>query len=567
MEGYRKPFVSWSIILILFSFYQLVPPLLIGYIIDFFTAYKPGESLNFFYTLVAFLGISYAVVTFGRLTARNKIGNIQAEIIYNVKVLGFEKLLDYSLAWHDRENTGNKIQRIQQGSQAVNRLTRLMGQTGIKTATAICGILIIFLFMSPVFVVFAIVYLVVFLRIHFHFYHRSIQLTEAYNKAQENASGTYYEGLANVLTIKTLGAKDSFKKTIHVTEEATKDYSYSMRNLGIRKWKAFQIWNAIAMTVFLLLVGQGVVTGAITIGAIFVFYTYLMRLIEAASDSTDVIEEYIEYKSSIGRMMPIYWNEEKPIADGNKLFPKDWQEITIQDGHLRYEESNETYALESIEFSVKKHEKVGIVGHSGGGKSTLAKVLLGLYPLEKGTFTIGGINYYDIKHTELTKHIAIVLQESEMFNLSLEENITLMRNVSPDLLKKAIEIAQLTELIAKLPDGLATLIGEKGYRVSGGERQRIGIARAICRDPEILVLDEATSSLDSRTELHIQVALEKQLKQKTIISIAHRISTLKNVDRIIVFQRGKIVEEGTYTALLNDPDSVFAKVYKSQEKA
>lgn len=566
LEGYRKSFVFWSLLVVLLSFYQLVPPLIVGIIVDFFTKYIPGESLHFFYFWVGVLGISFAVVSLLRLTARNKVGNIQAEITYNVKVMGFERLLDYSLTWHDKENTGNKIQRILNGSQALNRLTRLMGQTGIKTFTAIIGIIIVFLFLSPMFVLFAVIYLTAFLSIHSYFYSKAREVTDAYNKAQEQASGSYYEGLTNVLTIKTLGAKDSFKHSIHKTEEATKQYNYALRRIGITKWKAFQLCNASAMTIFLLMVGSGIVGGTITIGEIFVFYSYLMRLVEAASDSTDVIDEYIEYQSAIARMMPIYWNSETAASEGHKQFPSDWKTLAIRDGYLRYGKSDTTYALEGITLVIKKNEKIGIVGHSGSGKSTLAKVLLGLYPLDKGTFAIGETNYYDIRHVEVTRHIATVLQESEMFNMSLRDNITLMRNVPDALLEKAVEIAQLNDLINKLPDGLDTLIGEKGYKVSGGERQRIGIARAICKDPEILVLDEATSSLDSRTEMHIQEALEKELQQKTMIIIAHRVSTLKNADRIIVFEKGKIVEEGTYDSLMHDKTSQFYRVYSSQQK-
>jgi ABC-type multidrug transport system fused ATPase/permease subunit len=225
----------------------------------------------------------------------------------------------------------------------------------------------------------------------------------------------------------------------------------------------------------------------------------------------------------------------------------------------------EFLVLRTSNFTINKFEKIGIVGHSGSGKSTLAKILLGLYELEDGKFKIDDVNFYDIKHSEITHNIAIVLQDSEMFNLSLKENITLLKE-NDELLRLAIKVAQLEELITKLPEGMHTLIGEKGYRLSGGERQRIGIARAIFKNPQLLVLDEATSSLDSKTEELIQEGLEKELQKKTMIIIAHRLSTLKHVDRIYVFDNGRIAEEGKYDELITDPSSKFYQLHHFQSK-
>lgn len=568
LEGYRRPFLFWTFILFIGFFYPLIPPLLIAKIIDFFTSYQPGESLHYFYLLVIILGSSHGLVSLVRLTSKNKIGDLQAEIQYNARTKGFERLLDFSLTWHEKENSGNKVQRIHNGTTALTGLIRFMGQTGYKTLAIIVGIFIIFIFLNFLFVLFLIVYLFVFICIHFLFYKKMQEAINEYNKAQEKASGSYYEGLNNVVTIKTLGAKETFKKNIYASEERTKKFNHASRNIGITKWKAFQLWNALSITVYLLLLGSGVINGSISIGSIFIFYTYLMRLTEGASDITDIIDELIESKSTIARMMPIYW-EKLPFQEGNSLFPINWKSISISQGYFSYgkntvKKTSNHFALKNINVTIQRNDKLGVVGRSGGGKSTFAKLLLGLYNLEHGLFLIDQVNFYDIKHSEVTKKISTVLQESEMFNLSLRENISLLRYVPPELFQKAIKIAQLEELIKKLPEGLETFIGEKGYKVSGGERQRIGIARAICKDPDILILDEATSALDSSTESKIQKALEQELKKKTLIIIAHRISTLRNVDKIIVFDKGRIVESGSYLSLVKNPQSKFYQVYKMQ---
>jgi ABC-type multidrug transport system fused ATPase/permease subunit len=557
-----------TITLFIVFFYQLFPPFILGKIIDFFTQYTPGDSLTSFYIYVGILGIAHFMVAMFRLTAKNRLANLEAEARYHAKVWGFERLLDFSLGWHDSENTGNKVQRILSGTAAIRSLQSIMSQTGFSVIAAISGIFTVFLFLNPIFAVFAIGYMGIFFIIHFAFYHKQLTLQDELNKAQEQASGVYYEGVNNVLTLKTLGAKDTFKENIFSNEKQAKDFMFQTRQLAFKKWKSFQTLNAISIAIYLFLVGQGVVQGTLTVGSILMFANYLYKLIESVADSTDVIEQFIESKSAIGRMMPIYWTEMK-IKEGSLPFPIAWKELKIVDGSFQYQPDDtgeKEYALKDINITIQKHEKIGVVGHSGSGKSTLSKVLLGLYELEKGIFTIDHTNFYDLKHSEITHNIAIVLQDSEMFNLSLRDNITLMREVDTVLLEKAIRIAQLEDLIGKLPEGMDTLIGEKGYRLSGGERQRLGIARAICKDPQILVLDEATSSLDSKTESLIQEAIENELQKKTLIIIAHRISTLKNVDRIYVFDHGKIVEDGRFHILMNDPKSKFYEVYQSQSK-
>jgi ABC-type multidrug transport system fused ATPase/permease subunit len=266
-------------------------------------------------------------------------------------------------------------------------------------------------------------------------------------------------------------------------------------------------------------------------------------------------------------MMPIF-RDELSSHQGTQNFPEGWQNFFIRNGFFRYQidgkEARDS-GLTDLTIEIKRHEKIGVVGKSGSGKSTFAKMLLGLYDLEKGEYKFGDKNFHSIRHSEVTNKMALVLQDSEMFNLSLKDNITLMRKFDQKLFDQALEISALNDLVEKLPEGVDALIGEKGYRLSGGERQRIGIARAIYKDPEILILDEATSSLDSRTESSILKAFEDKLAKKTIVSIAHRVSTLKNSDRIVVFDQGSIVEEGKFKDLSKNENSKFFEIYHSQQ--
>jgi ABC-type multidrug transport system fused ATPase/permease subunit len=272
--------------------------------------------------------------------------------------------------------------------------------------------------------------------------------------------------------------------------------------------------------------------------------------------------DLVDLKSDIARMMPIFWHGHT-LKTGNKQFPVRWNKIELKNVSFSYKK--DAVALANINLTINRSEKIGIAGHSGSGKSTLAKLFLGLYQIDSGSFSVGSQNYYDIKHEEVINNLTVVLQESELFNVSLKENITMMREVSDKVFVQAIKIAQLEEIIARLPLGVETLIGEKGYALSGGERQRVGIARAVCKNAPIMILDEATSALDSNTEKKVMDALLGPYgEKKTIIIIAHRISTLQNTDKVLVFEKGNIAEEGTFSSLTQQKHSLFKKMHQIQ---
>jgi len=574
LDSKRKPYLFYTIILILVLFYDFVPTIVIAKIVDFFTTYTQGQSLTPFYNLILFLAISSAIVSFIRLSVKKRLANIAIDAGYFARVKGFEKLLDFSIRWHDNENTGNKVQRIQAGSDALKVTMRMLSQEVFLHITSFVGVLAAFLFFEPVFFIISVIYIIIFWSIQMAFYKKIEEMNYENNILLEKAGGTYFEGLNNILTIKTLGVKDDFKKNINSQEERSRDYSIKKVELMNNKWKFFQIINAVALGTILFYAGHNYVSGVITLGTIFIIYNYFWKLNRTISDSTDTLDKLITSKTTFARMMPIFW--EKPTVTGGDLpFPSQWNSLELKNVLFNYplKENNKEEVtvgengLNDVSLRVMRNEKVGIVGRSGSGKSTLAKILLGLYEVQGGNYAIGNVDFYKIKHEGVTQTMALVLQDSEMFNLSLKENITLMRSWNQELFDKAASICQLEELIAKLPNGVNTLIGEKGYRLSGGERQRIGIARAIYKDPEILVLDEATSSLDNKTEWAIQRAIETKLAEKTIITIAHRTSTLKNMDRIIVFENGNIVEEGTFAGLSGDSSSKFSIVNAQEGKS
>ena len=224
--------------------------------------------------------------------------------------------------------------------------------------------------------------------------------------------------------------------------------------------------------------------------------------------------------------------------------------------------------LKGINLKVKEGEVLGIVGRSGAGKSTLVNLISRLYDVKEGSIKIDGVDVKDLSLSDLRKNVAMVSQDTYIFMGSVAKNIAYgNENATGDEIIRAAKLAGAHDFISKMPDGYDTIIGASGKDLSGGERQRISIARAILANPKILILDEATASVDTETEKAIQNSLKLLVKGRTTLSIAHRLSTLRDTDRIIVIDNGRIVEEGTIDELDKIEDGIFHKLNELQNKS
>ncbi len=239
-------------------------------------------------------------------------------------------------------------------------------------------------------------------------------------------------------------------------------------------------------------------------------------------------------------------------------------EIDIKNITFGYQSYNPV--LENVTVDIKPGEMIGIVGHSGSGKTTLINLVMRLYDVDEGSIVIDGVNIRDISQTALRSQIGVVLQETFLFSGTVRENIAYSKPYATDEeIILAARTANAHDFIMSLPQGYNTIVGEKGYSMSGGERQRIAIARAIIHNPRILILDEATASLDTETEKLIQDALNKLVRNRTTLAIAHRLSTLRNADRLLVLDRGKVSEYGTHSELLANK-GIYYKLVMAQRK-
>jgi ABC-type multidrug transport system fused ATPase/permease subunit len=238
--------------------------------------------------------------------------------------------------------------------------------------------------------------------------------------------------------------------------------------------------------------------------------------------------------------------------------------IVFKNVSFKYEDNSDNNILDNISVKIKKGETVAIVGESGAGKSTFSELIPRLYDVTKGELLLDDINIKKYALKDLRNLISVVTQNTILFNDTIKYNISYSNNkVSDNEVFQAIKSANLDNLINHLPNGINTIIGENGVKLSGGEKQRLSIARAIIKNPKVLILDEATASLDSDSEKKVHEAIDNIIKDRTVIIIAHRLSTIVNADKILVIQKGRIIDQGTHDELLEN-SNIYKNLYELQ---
>ncbi len=328
-----------------------------------------------------------------------------------------------------------------------------------------------------------------------------------------------------------------------------KKFSIRAALIGKVNWRLGNLFNIATPGVLMLIGGTAVWNGDISLGTLIACLGFIptmfqpirslaenAMIIQQAIPALERIYEYFELPAEQGRDLPKLKNIQGHVDMKNIFF--------------RYE-GGETDILKGVSLSVEPGKHIGIVGASGGGKSTLIQLLLGLYEPQRGSIIVDGKNVKDIDRNSFRQQVGIVSQETFLLNSSLRTNLLYGKPDATHIeLGKAVDVAGLTEWVQSLPDGYDTIVGERGLKLSGGQRQRVALARAILRQPPILIFDEATSSLDGETEERVQASLEQLIPGKTTITIAHRLATVKNADKIFLLEKGVIAEAGTHEQLL-----------------
>ncbi len=310
-------------------------------------------------------------------------------------------------------------------------------------------------------------------------------------------------------------------------------------------------------------IAYGVTKGRYELGFIALFYSYFGSIRDSVGELANISENIMLSTQKISRYEEFKSLEIKTENPHNKVdFPEGWKRIVLYDVSFSYKEQK---VLSKLNIEIKRGEKVGIVGLSGAGKSTLFKLLLKEREDYTGEILVDSIKLNQISPLSYRKHVSVVLQDTEVFNLSLKDNIAIGAQSDDANFEHVIEVAHVKEFTERLKEGVNTKIGEKGIKLSGGERQRlVALCRLLLQEPDILLLDEATSHLDLESEAKIKDSLHQAFANVTAIVIAHRLTTIREMDRILVIENGEIVEEGTFAALQKNKGR-FNKLWEIQK--
>jgi len=564
-EPSHKQVTSLIILIIVAEVIKLAGPYFLKLIIDDLTHLDPGKITEII-ALVALMflanqGVSIlAYFTDGKMF--KILGNLHEYIPYNAH----KKMLYLSLGYHEKENTGNKVTKITRG---IDKIDNLLGNLFWEVFPTIFQIiftaavlfildwrfcLILFIFI-PIFVVLT-------LKVNKEVY----PFRKKRFNSQEESAGIMAQAIININAVKsfTQEEKECSKYSKILSEVKENIWAEFGRIISYNVKRNFIIDSGRA---FILLSGFFLVwKGSMTIGSLVFVYTVSEKALLSLYRISRLYDRIMESSEAIDRIYDISLEESEIKNPKNGIKPKNIEgQIEFRGVTFTYDDSV-IVALDQVNFSINSGCVTALVGPSGGGKTTVARMVYRHYDPISGGVLLDGKNLKDYDLYAFRKFIAIVPQEVEIFNTSVKDNIAYAKpNASFKEVQAAARIANAEEFINQLKNGYETLVGERGIKLSGGQRQRVGIARAILANPRILFFDEATSSLDSYSEKLIQEAMDKIRKGRTVIIIAHRLSTIKKADKIVVLEKGRVIEEGSHFELAKVDGGLYQKLIKLQE--
>lgn len=385
-------------------------------------------------------------------------------------------------------------------------------------------------------------------------------------KSGEDISNAATEYVRGIAVVKTFGqTASSFRRY----QRSVKDYADFMTKYAFSMENAFSLYTTIVNAVFLFLIPGGIVLYNLGGGAektimTFAFFAVLIPLV--ASILTKLMHSSSNLMLADASFTAIEeMLAEKPLAETKKQPVPQNGEIRLD--HVSFQYDAGVKALDDVSLTIRPGTVTALVGESGGGKSTVANLIARFWDVSEGSVTVGGVDVRKLDYADWMKHISIVFQDTNLFKMSIAENVAMYKpGASREEIMEALRQAQCEDILEKLPDGVDSVIGARGVYLSGGEMQRIALARAILKDAPIVLLDEATAFADAENEYLIQRALDILLHGKTVLMIAHRLQTIVHADQIIVMQRGGIAEQGTHEELMQR-QGVYAKMYHEYENS
>lgn len=574
----RKKNIIVMIISVLFlGVLDVVNPFLLSKTIEFFFGENPNFDLKYlFISLFVCISLCYGIVIFLFIYMA---GVVEVEVANEIRKEAFEKLQILPFSYYDKTQAGWIMARLTSDSRKLAEIISWGIVDIIWGASTMLGI-IVMLYITFVPLALVVTILTPILFVVCMYFRKTILVSyRKVRKINSQITGSYNEGILGSKTTKTLVLEDSRNKEF--TELCTNMKKYSIR-AAVRTslfWPIILVLAYIGVGVTIRL-GVGFVLGefmgyTITASVLYLFIDYTRMFFDPIMTIARILSEFQQAQASAERIIGLIETEVE-IDDSDDV--KEKYGTIINQKFENYEDLHGDISFDNVSFSynqkdivlknfnldVKQGETVALVGATGSGKSTIVNLLCRFYEPSEGSILIDGVNYKDRSIGWLHSNLGYVLQSPHLFNGSVRENVKYGKlDASDEEVNEALKAVHADKVVEKLCDGIDTVVGEGGSKLSIGEKQLISFARALIKDPKILILDEATSSIDTETEHIIQSAINKLLVGRTTFIVAHRLSTIINADKILVISKGEVIEQGTHKELLKLKGEYY-NLYKNQ---
>ena len=561
---YKKQLVKMILIIFLITGINLIQPYITGTVLYDHVLNPDGMFSGRIAELVVLIAGIAAFSTFLGIVQGRIGAQMSGNIIYDIKTEVFSSMQKLGMSFFSSKRTGNLLNRINSDALDIQYFLNDGLPNFIINAATICAVGLFLFIVNPLLSIAVLVPLPVIALIIKKSARVFKKLKWLSWRKSSSMNSVINDSLMGIRVVKAFGKERSETERFC---KVSRDLCDNRIREGVASAKVFPLLNFIMALGGLVVWGLGgaqVVSGKLTFGELMSFVGYLSLLYNPVNFMVKTFDWWTSCMNSAQRIFE--------VIDRKTDVPESPNPISIENlnGHVELRDVTFSYepnrpVLKNVSFLVKSGEMVGLVGHSGAGKSTITNLITRLYDVSDGEVMLDGVNVKNLSFDTLRSNIGMVLQETYLFSGSIAENIAYGKpEASRDEIIDAAKKAYAHDFIMNLPDGYDTQIGKGGVDLSGGEKQRISIARAILMNPPILIFDEATSSLDTKTEQQIQKAMQLLIKDRTTIAIAHRFSTLKNADRLIVVEAGSIVEEGTHEELFNKDGGIYASMAKKQ---
>jgi ATP-binding cassette, subfamily B, bacterial len=551
---YRWPLTIVTAIIVASSVVGLASPFLLRAVIDNALPTKNVRLLA--WLVIGMIAVAAVTSAFGVIQTwiSTKVGQ---QVMHGLRTSVFSHLQRQSVAFFTRTRTGEVQSRIQNdigGMESVVTSTATSIASNLTTVVA-TAVAMVALSWQLSLISLAVMPPAIYLTRKVAGMRRAITTQQQRELADLNV--TIEEGLSidGVQLAKTMGTGPSLIRRF--TDSSARLIDLELRSQLAGRWRmaSLSIIFAAIPAVIYLAAGLPVTAGAITIGTLIAFTTLQNNLFRPV---TGLLNTGVSVISSLALFARIFEYLDLPVEVDDPAHPVDIDPARVT-GHVRVEDVSFAYpgadrpAVSGVNLDIPAGSTLALVGETGSGKTTLASLIARLYDPSSGSVRIDGVDIRDIRLADLAAIVGVVSQETYLLHASVRENLRYAKPEATDVeIEDAARAAQIHDLIAGLPEGYDTMVGSRGYRFSGGEKQRLAIARTLLRDPRVLVLDEATSALDTETERAVQKAFDILAQGRTTITIAHRLSTVRNADQIAVLDHGHIIEAGNHASLISD---------------